>query len=124
MAGIAVISRIALIARSDLNALSDLSALNARSGTAGRKLIVLALKCLVSDSDRAALRADRYGVGDDREGRVASSMKRIRWGALHALWLGVVALVPVWVASEAVAIEDPRWQLSSSLTYESGTFGT
>ncbi len=91
---------------------------------AGRKLIFLALKCLVSDSDRAALRADRYCVGDDRERRVASNMKRIRWWALHALWLGVVALVPVGVASEAVALEDPRWQLSSSLTYESGTFGT
>jgi len=51
-------------------------------------------------------------------------VKRIRCWALHALCLGVVALVPVWVASEAVALEDPRWQLSSSLTYESGTFGT
>ena len=50
----------ALIARSDLNVLTDLIALNARSGTAGRKLIVLALKCLVSDSDTAV--CGRIGI--------------------------------------------------------------
>src|SRR5438105_4049436 len=128
MAGITVTSRMALIARSDLNVLSDLSALNARSGTAGRKLIFLALKCLVSDSDTAVLWGSvlcwrRSGEeGSSSVKRI--SVKRIRWWALPALWLGVVALVPIWVASEAVALEDPRWQLSSSLTYESGTFGT
>src|SRR6266571_633722 len=99
MAGITVTSRIALIARSDLNALiarNDLNALIAWSGTAGRKLILLALKCCVSDSDTAVLWKDRYCVGDGRERKVARASNesgggrymRSGWALLLSCQLG------------------------------------